>query len=137
MLNPIYRFFVLIISTLTCLNVFATKPCSKDSFASNFNRTPEEWVKTSSWAAKVLVSNIVHIYKPYPNCTHSDESKCSQQDVGSFEAKLLKVMKGEIKKEGFKLKQAYCSRDIPTKEGVYIFFGLRDKAYDGYYKLEE
>jgi L,D-peptidoglycan transpeptidase YkuD (ErfK/YbiS/YcfS/YnhG family) len=124
-----------ILITLIFINFFitsvsATQSCSDQSYYNHSERSLQEWIDDSDWAAKVKIKDIDHKWIPYENCYLDDKTKCTQRDAGTFKSEIVNVIKGD--KSEIKLDPAYCSKDLPDKIGMYVFYGSKSNGYDGY-----
>ncbi|GEM_PF-3341173 len=113
---------------------FATPSCSPESYYSNPDRSLQEWIEISDWTVKVRITEIHHKWIPYENCYTEDMTKCNQRDAGTFKSEILNIMKGN--QTEIKLVPCYCSKELPDKLGIYIFYGSEDGCYDGYEPIE-
>ena len=111
---------------------YATKPCSSQSYYSNSARSLQEWIEASGWVAKVKIAKIDHKWVPWENCYIEDKTKCNRRDDGTLKVEILDIIKGNHDVKGFKLKPNYCSKELPDKVGIYIFYGSENGIYDGY-----
>ena len=98
----------------------------------NSTRSLQEWIEVSDWAAKVKIIKINHKRVPFENCNMEDKTKCAQRDDGNFKAEILEITKGNWAIKRIKLSPKYCSKELPDKLGIYIFYGSKDSGYDGY-----
>ena len=114
----------------------ATKPCSSDSYFGKSERSLEEWIGVSKWVAIVEINKINHKWGFYGYCNMEYKSTCAQKDFGSLDLNILKIIKGHLTNE-IKLTPASCSKDLPDKLGIYIFYGNYDGYYAGYELVRE
>lgn len=111
---------------------YATKPCSDSSYFSNSKRDLKEWIELSRWAVILEIKEITHNWGPFPNCYLENKKDCAQFDNGTFKAKILNILKGQQEADKINLVPVYCSKDLPDKLGIYIFYGVHEGGYDGY-----
>lgn len=128
---------MLLLSLSLSRGVFATEPCSSDSWFSNQKRNPAQWALRASWIATAKVVERKDRSEPYVNCYSQDRSKCAMEDVSEVRVKILKVEKGKTD-NAFILMPSYCAPPPPKMTGkpiriygsdphTYLFFeSIRD-----------
>ncbi len=105
----------------------ATKPCSRDSWFGNQQRTAKEWEAAVRWVAVGRISRIEHDPRPYANCASSDPSACARFNHARITLVVERMEKGPLPPGGrFELAARYCTKPIPTDLDTgrsYRFYG--------------